>query len=175
MIEIFPMSQTKIQTAFLNTAEKILHRSIVIGLDRKNIPFGDLASYISILGEIHAEDSDPIKTQREAGHLLQHISLSFLVISTKEGLYEIATQTALSVLTGEQEPGSVYETAIVTGTLEQWRTEIINGCSETANQNHRLFANKILTWIDNAGLGRVFDNFSKRRAKDGTLLLTYKG
>jgi hypothetical protein len=173
MIEIFLIAETKIDQSFLALAQKVIHRSISIELDRKNMPFGDLASYISILGEAHEAGSDPIVSQREAGCLLQHISISFLVVSTKEALYEIATQTSLSFLTVEC--NEVYETAIVSGTLEQLRTEIINGCSTTASLPNRYFANKTLILLEKAGLGRVFDTFSKKVSKDGTFLLTYKG
>jgi len=172
MLNIFLVAKTEIDSGFLQLTNKILRRSLTNELDKYGIKWGNLGSYISALGEMQNESSNPTETQREAGVLLQHVSISFLVVTTKEALFEIGTQATISIV--QAQPEAVMSVSIMTGTLEQWRTIILNGCTDRASIIFRLFATKILNELEAIGLGRIFENYSKRVSKDGNLLLTLK-
>lgn len=169
MIEIVPISSTIIDwKIFLQVAKQSIGRSVTAGLDSIGQPIGDVSSYIVALGEFDCEDSNPTTTLKEAGALLRHVSLGFLVLNTYDSfLLEIATTSDIKILKQER-------CAVITGNLEEWRNAIINGCDERVSYDTRLFYDKCLLYFDRVGLGHIWSKFQKEKIPDGTFRLVGK-
>lgn len=172
MLELIPFSQTQVNHNILTLVQKILNRSITASLDKKGIEFKDLGSVISALEEFQYEDTDAYKAQREGGRSLRHLSVSFLLVTNKETLYEIGVETNLSIIDSIIDNSNMI--AVVSGTLEQWRTTIINGCTELASSVVQQFSTKALQQFEKLGLQRVFEAYFKRYLSDGTLRIGLK-
>jgi hypothetical protein len=174
MLEIFNVGTTWVNPSFLNLIDKVLNRNIATVLDKRKIPFGDMSSLVSVFGELKKEGSDAFEIQKNPGSVLQHVHASFLLIALKDQFVQVISESSLQFLIADNPIGKPYETALVSGTLEQWRTDIINGCSANADFAFTTFCNKVVLSLEKAGLVRLFDLYSKVSQKDGTFQLTLK-
>jgi len=174
MLELFLTTKIGIEPNFLNLVEKLTGRNVGKILDRRNMAFGSLGSMVSVLGELKTEDSDAVAVQRNPGSVLRHLSIAFMLIVLEDKLVDILSESCLNFLIVDNVVGKPYATAYVSGTIEQWRTDVINGCSPQASYTFRIFTTKVLHCLEVADLGHLFDMFSKSQSKDGTLLLTHK-
>lgn len=156
-------------TKYLVLTNKLLGRSVTSSLDSKRMEAKSLAGFISSLAEFQSEGSDPIAAQREAGSLLNHICLTFLVSTDAETAYGLAMHGRVKLLDSNV-PGFL----VVTGTLADWRETVINFCNSRATVNERHLLTTILKIMDGLHLGPVFENYSRSVDRMGDFLLTEK-
>lgn len=173
MIEVFPLSETKVNwESFLKITKQGLGRNVTSGVDAKRIPCDSLKAYLMCLGEMSNENSDAIRFARDAGVALRQVSVSFCVATTTAALYQIGIGGCLGILEADHDKS--YTLAIVSGNLEQWRSTIINGSAIEADHDLRLFCNRVLAQFEKMDLGIIFDNYAKRNQSDYTFALVAK-
>ncbi len=99
----------------------------------------------------------------DLGALLKHEHYSFIMTCTEREMVEIVMESDLSITTAPDN-----ELAILSGTLEQWRTTILNGC---ALDSVRGFANLVLLEFERMGLKSLWTKYSKSYLKNGSFKL----
>lgn len=155
--------------AFLIAANKGLNKSLTRGLDSQGKDTKSIAAYLVMLAEMRQDNVDPNKVLQDAGQLLKHAYYVFQVIVDHETMFDLLELNTLAVHNAEC-INSVY-LSVVSGTLEDWRTAIINGCSDQATFNIRLLFDKILLMFEKEGLSKLWVNYSKRKLPDDTFRL----
>lgn len=154
---------------FLILTDKLLGRSVARGLDSKNITTRGLAEFVAALGEFHTVGTNPSVIQRDAGFLLKHATVSFLATLTRDQVVDLLVAGCVKVLDCECD-GLV----ILTASLEDWRSTVINLCSHNQTASMCVLGTQILRVLDEMGLASLFENYSRRSANQGGLTLTRK-
>jgi hypothetical protein len=103
------------------------------------------------------------------GSLLRHEHYTYLVHCKERDMFELVWESGLAVTT---DPDN--EIGIVSGNLQQWRSAILDGCSESALDSFREFTNLILVDLETRGLSQIFSNYRKAALKDSTFKLLEK-
>lgn len=170
MITVIPIAQTVIDWA---TLLRIVHaatgRSVTRPLDAKRIEARGTAEAIVALGEFQAEGVDYTSTLRHPGSLLRHFSLSFLAMSQNfDFVAELAFDGDLRILDCD----GCDKMFILTASLEQWRTTLINLATPRATKSQRFFAGQVLQAFDKMGLSQLWEDYSRSGGLD--LILTEK-
>lgn len=154
----------------LETAKTALQRTVTGSIDANSKTLGDFASYIAALGEMETPNTHPDKVLVEPGSLLKQLFFGFMIVSFTDDFHKIRYRTDLAIhLTATVYPG--VSMAVVSGTLEQWRTAVINCCIERIDLTIRLVFNKILSEFEKMGLYRIWLDYSKVKLKDDTIKL----
>lgn len=171
-MEIFPIGSTKIQfPAFLLAAKNALGRSVSVAGDAAGL--SGSAAFLTALGAMKDDTLKASQILRDAGSLLRHLYYSFIILADRETVFELIQETRLSVTSVESLSRGV-RFGIVSGTLEEWRTAIINCCSLTCEPELRAFLSKVFPFFERDGLGLLWSEYLKRTHTDGTLLLEWK-
>jgi hypothetical protein len=168
MFVLHPLATTQISwEAFQRISFSILRRSVTSPLDARKITQRGIAESIVAYGEFQVEGSDYRKTLLDPGSLLKHFSISFLAASSSlEEVYEICFEGDLNVLMCESDT----PTCIITATLEQWRTTLINFTSGRSTSKQRQFATAALDVFDRLGLGILWENYTRAQSNQGLFL-----
>lgn len=101
------------------------------------------------------------------GVFLRHLSYSVVAAMPEHASTVVRQSTCLACIVASQDGESLL---IFSGTLEDYRTEIINGCSLSSHKLFREFTTSLLILFDKEGLGFVFESFT-RKVHESTLLL----
>jgi len=150
--------------------EDYLKNTSTRGIDASPIKLSEYSKFIASLGEFRSnKTTEPFSVLRKAGDLLEHLQFSFLILGSKELFFRVMEITSLHVVfsTGQ---------AIVSGTLKQWNSAIIN-CLDTTyspTEEMRTVFNECLQFFDYCGLQTIFSNYSRIPLRDGTYLLEHK-
>lgn len=167
---VIPIAFTYVNWKMLGSlTTPILGRNIVASLDRHNLNAESLASFISVLGEFQEEGLNPVQTQREAGNLLRHAMVSFLVTSSQTALYEVSMNGPIAILDCE-----IPTLVIMSGSLQDWRNLILNLCTKRTTALCRDLGTQLLHSFDGLGLSRIFEAYSRKTDTTGNLILTQK-
>lgn len=171
MLDVIPISMTAINwDVLLVTLKRHLGRSLTKSLDDKHMKVGDLSSFLVILAEMQDEGVDPNKILIDATYFLRHISSGFLITTSVFMFPELAFRTNLKITCAKIYNQGEY-TAIVTGSLEDWRSAIIN-CND--NDLLRPLFNKCLLNFEKIGLGQLWHYYQKIDVGDSTFKLIEK-
>jgi hypothetical protein len=166
---IIPIASTAVDwQKLLSLSSQLLQRSLSTPLDAKGIRIGNLGSFVSALGLFHTSSSDPIQVQRAPGSLLKHQMVTFLVGCDRELMLEIMSHGRVSMLDCE-----APKLFILSASLEDWQTTIINFAKPELTAELRIFAASLIKEFDTLGLTRIFENYS-RTYKGGELVLYQK-
>ena len=104
------------------------------------------------------------------GSLLKHEHYTYMLHVPKErDRIEIIEESNLDFTTSDDE-----EYVIVSGTLQQWLTAFIAGCSESALESYRQFTNLVLLDMEKREMGQLWVNYSKVPMKGNTFKLLEK-
>lgn len=103
------------------------------------------------------------------GSLLKHEHAMYLVHCKERDMFDIAWESGLSITTNDEN-----ELGVISGNLQQWRSAILDGCSDSALNSFRQFTNLVLTDMEARGLNQVFSDYRKSALKDGTYKLLEK-
>jgi hypothetical protein len=171
MLEIIYVGGTEINwNLYLSCLKTVLGRSVSRGLDDKRMPVSNLGAFVTTIAEMEEEGRDPVSVQREAGSLLSHGHLIFIVIASKELTFDLIKESRLNFTTGEsKDPGIII--SIVSGELSAWREAIINCSTDRMKYGVRLFANKCLLQFSELQLGHLFAKYAKFQLPDTTFKL----
>lgn len=155
---------------FVTVANDALGRSPTRELDNCSVPVGLPPTYISALAEFNRAGSNPITSVRDADRLLHHISLTFLVSCDRDVLMAVLKQSiGLVVLSAE--PSRGQENAIITATLRDWKTAILESSSPSAETWSRVIFNDIWKALVTLGFKDLFSAYQRREMKDHTFAL----
>lgn len=169
MLAVTPIAVTSPDfKTLIAITNQVLGRHLAKSLDSKNISTRNLAYFIGLLAEFQVENSDPIKAQREAGSLLRHISVSFLVCADRDAIFQILIDAKVAVIDCED---NLY---ILTANLEGWRTTVINYTSPNASIEMKMFLSAVLIEFDKLGLSLIFDKYSRQKDTKGLITLKPK-
>lgn len=168
-IAVLPINQTELAWGpFQSLVTAAIKRSPTAALDRKSVTERNMASAIVSFAEFEAEGTDYIATLRDAGSVLRHFMVSFLTMcDSTQLLFDIATEGDLRILTCDDNE----KLSIISATLEQWRTSIINFASHRATSSHRQFAEAVLQAFDRMKLGRIWENYTRVSSNQSFLLV----
>jgi hypothetical protein len=169
MLHLFMISQPMVNwDTLIQTATNTLGRSPTETLDHRRIGFKKkLPDFLSILKEITLPKSDPLNN---AGHLLEHMHFVFGVVTTRTTTLEILTHSRLAVSTTIAKNPDFYFT-VISGTLNQWQTAIINCCVEGVSTEVRSFGTQVLNFLETQGLKSFMSPMTKVSMSDGTVRL----
>lgn len=167
MLTVIPVARTSVDWETLQKVSfAALGRPIMRPLDDRMISNRGVAEAIVAYGELQQEHADYLATLRDAGAILKHFSVSFLVAcDDRDLIYEVAIEGDLKILDCDSD-----KLAIVSASLEQWRTSIINYASHRSTRTQRDFAGLVLLAFDKMGLGQLWANYSRSGGRD--LILT---
>lgn len=170
MIKVFIIGKTQVdfQTLF-SIASQTLGRSVSRSLDEVQTPAKAPTGFIAALMEFKSPNSKLVAAVRRPGFTLLHLHYTFLVVSTPEAIGEVQQQTNLHIVTERTKSG--FSVSIVTGSLDQWRSAIINGLSESCGYSLRLFLDACLVELDKEGLGPMFQDYNRITHLDQTFSL----
>lgn len=113
-------------------------------------------TYLNALASIAGKQFDV----SNPGTLLRQLSYTIVVNDTDRTLLAIKTSTTLSVVESVAVDGEGM--LILAGSLLDFRTEIINGCSLSSNKLFREFTTALLCLFDSKGLGFVFEAYRRK-------------
>lgn len=170
MIKAFIIGKTQVdfQTLF-SVVNQALGRSISTPLDEAKTPAKAPTGFITALMEFKSPNSKLVAALRRPGFTLLHVHYTLLVVSTPEVISEVQQQTNLHVITERTKSG--FSVSIITGSLDQWRSAIINGLSESSEFGLRLFLDTCLIEFDKEGLGPMFQDYDRVSHSDHTFSL----
>lgn len=158
----------------LKITKAALGRSISRGLDASGMRASNLAVFVCSLDEIeNPGKSHPINSVVKAGHLLDFIQFTFLVICGFDLIEQILMKTKLSIIR-QDTISSDCELGIISGTASCWREAVINLCNRLETKNIRLFLNQIIEELERLGLKDLFKDYRRDDQPDQTFLLTYR-
>ncbi len=172
--DVVPIAGTAIDwMKFVSTINDILGRSPTRELDNCGLPVGTPPTYISALAEFNRQGSNPIMAVQNADRLLEHLSFSFLVSCDRDMMMIVLKQTVgLNILSAE--PSRGRENFIITGTLRNWKTVIVEGSGPDSCVEARQFFNEVWKCLDKLGLRDLFANLHRRELRDRTFALEHK-
>lgn len=171
---IMPQSKTAVDWPnFLKATMDSTGRSATRSLDQAKIKPDSLYAYLCAMGEMRKPNSTPLEVARDPGLILQHISYGFLVAAPKQLFFEVLESSDLSVMITNTVRKDL-KLGVITGTLEEWRSAIINGASRHSSDNLRKFADHCLKFLEKEGFGQIWNGYTKVKQSDGTLLLERK-
>jgi hypothetical protein len=169
-VDVLLLGKNKIDIeTFLAAAKKILDRNISQSLDKTRKDIDNTAGYLTLLAGMRDQNVQQSKILEDPGYLLEHVFYSFLVVCDQETLNDIREQTKLSVSCS---PGNRnLFLVILSGSLDLWRSAIINSCSDIASFNLRYLFDKILLLFEYEGLSKIWSKYSKKNLSDKTFKL----
>ncbi len=102
---------------------------------------------------------------------LRHLSYSIVIAGDQRLITVVQSSTSLyhvQSITNPDDEGCI----ILSGTLQDFRTEIINGCSRSSHKLFRQYTTLLLSELDKRGLGYLFSQFTRNaNPSDASLLL----
>ncbi len=158
---------------FLSTATAAVRTSITKAVDKGGLEPRSPAAFIVSIAEFQADVDSALAILRDAGGLLKHLSYTFLFVAEESDLQFLYEESCLNISTTYLDSAK-WKAAIVSGNLEQWRSAVINGCSDRVSVSYRKLMGKCLLFFEKIGLGELWAFHKKTTTLDGTFLLTHK-
>ena len=173
-IQVVPIISTKTDwQLFLSVAKQMLGRNLTKGIDSANMPLEGISSYFAVLGSLKDSETKPDVILSNPGSLLSHGFFGFLFVGDDDLLFNIMEETPFNVLSAPTLERNT-RIAIISGTFEEWRTSIINRCSNVSGYGLRLFLDYCLLHFERLGLGKIWSEYKKITLSDKTFYLEEK-
>ena len=157
----------------LQNINRCLGRSLTAHLDSAGMRLDGLPPIIAALGGIRQEGDKPQTILNDPGPLLKHINIGFLIVLKANTLMSLLEDGDLVITSGETISDGI-RASIVTGTLEQWRTTIINCCSRESSSELRAILDQVILHFEKMGLAQLWYEYQKRSLPDSTFYLEPK-
>lgn len=154
--------------AFLTTAKTALGHSASTILDNNSLKANSLPAFIVALGGLQ-EATRPNDVLLEPGSILNHVSYSFLSSIPEDTAIELMENTPLAVF--GTPVGKNGRLVIITGSLQDWRTAIINCCSDTTTLELRASLDLAMLAFEKEGLSLIWGRYRKQTLPDKTFIL----
>jgi len=151
---------------FIGLSLTMLGYSPASKADASQRPLSDAERFLSCLAAMKDEHA-PVNL---SPHLLTHVSFSVLLVAGERDMLDILEYCSTMPFVATDTIARGVQTAVVTGTLAQWRDAVISGCQPDVEVGVRILFNKILAIFESANLN-VWTDCKRRTAQDKTLLL----
>ncbi len=173
MIKVILLGQLDIDwEAYLSVARQVMNRNITKTLDANNIPVKSAKGFLISLAELKEENQNPTSVINNPGNILGHMFYSFIIICDRQTPCDLLEITPLQVHRVDCRNGLAM--CIVSGNLTDWRTAIINGCTDTVTYNLRFLLDECLKAFEQIGLKNLWRQYIKMPMSDGTIKLIEK-
>ena len=153
----------------LNAAQQGLGRKLSSSLDSRGSDLKSQVSWLTILATLKSPDVKPEAVTQAPGALALHAFYTFLVI---------APHATFGILIEDLRPPIIWTPTpsglglgVLSGTLDQIRTWIINCTGVVSDFTTRTFGNELMTILEAEGFGRLFSDYIKRVQPDKTYKL----
>lgn len=158
---------------FVSAVNTALGRSPTRELDNCGLKVGSPATYIASLGEFTKPGTNPITVLKDADRLLAHVNLTFLVAVDRDTALSLLKHSlGLSVLSSE--PSRGRENLLITASLRDWRTAVLEACTPNSDPDVRTFFNSVWKVLDGLGFRDIFHRYQRKDLKDYSFALEYR-
>lgn len=170
-MRVVPIAGTAVDwKSLLTLARQALGRPLTAHLDAARVGLDSPGAWVAALGGLRREGDKPERILRDAGPLLKHGFQSFLLVLSDAALSAVLEDSAVAVTSGEAVVRGA-RVAVASGTYEQWRTTVINCCSEESDYEVRAVFCEVLSAFERMGLGPLWHDFARKSLPDSTLAL----
>jgi len=130
----------------------------------KNIELNDVKDYLTFINKLKLPDVSKQLTLEDPGHVLKHISYTFLIVCNSDVILELVRTSNLVVdFTKTVQDDKL---AIVTGNLQNWKDVIINDV-----ECLRPVLNKVMILLELEGFDKLWLGYRKKLTDDNTFKL----
>ena len=158
---------------FLADLRLTLGRIVSDPLDKVSADPNTPASLLVVISEMLQQNQSYHKILQNPGSSTKHLFFMFLALSFRDHSTDFYQHTRLNVFSVPAKKNIYLH--LISGNLEDWRTAIINGCSDIVEQDYRLLMNQFLLEFDSIGLRDLWSQFSRQQSADETIrLIGYK-
>ncbi|MFX1512752.1 MAG: hypothetical protein ACFFCQ_09215 [Promethearchaeota archaeon] len=171
--KVIPVATTIVSwNTFLKYFHDFTGHSPSKGLDSSGQKLSDHARFIVSLEEaVKLIPLDPLKTL-ETASTLDHLSLSFIIISRNIVILKLNELTNLHILSSKTK--DKQRIAYCTGTLRQWKEMILLLSKKNIDIELRYIANLCFNILINTGLKYIFAQYQRKSLGDNTYLLVHE-
>lgn len=164
------IGQTVFNTSeFFRDLQTALGRSISTPIDAVKADPNCPASLLVAICEMLSEGRNYNKVLQNPGSATKHITFTYLALSSYDHCSEISQHTNLNCHSVLARRG--IHLHLISGTLEQWRTAIINCNSEIVDYELRKLFNMFLSDFESRGFKDLWFGFTKKTLPDTTIKL----
>lgn len=168
--EVYPISLTRVDwTMLLHASKCAFDRDVARPLDEAGIKLNGLRAEIICLGNLLNPKSKLEDFVRNNEDLLKHVHLTVLVKMATNDLLGVVSKLRVEVSANMAE-----SSAIVSGSIKDWKELCVDLSELNSNTNQRQFANQVSIIINAFGLADIWFHFGRRSLADGTFLLEHK-
>ena len=162
--EAILIGKSEIDSAsIIQAGKKLLKKDL--GINARKL---DVKGFLTVLAAMEDETVTTLGVLENPGHLLSHLSYSFLVITDEP--YETIRKTKLDIQISNTPKGLCL--CVFTGTLHTWRIAILDCSNELTSYQTRLLFNKIHAILESEGLGKMLSGYKRPKLSDNTYKLT---
>lgn len=171
-MEVFPVAMTSIDwPSLIKMTNDKMGRSITRPLDAAGIKHNTPAGYISALGVFDNSKANASSVIKDVGGGLgAHFSITFLIFMEQESMLRFLTLARNMYLCINEEQNGV----IATGAVNLWVSACKSGCYRLESVEIRGIFNRILYFMEQAGLRDLWSGWIREKLNDGTFMLANK-
>ena len=155
--------------AFLSLSRDALGYSPADASDGTARELSDAERFLSCLAAMRDEKA-PV---RLAPALLNHVSFSVMIVADERDALDIFQAAGMPFVVVETVRRGIL-LAVMTGTLAQWRDAVMHGTSLDQEINVRACYCKLMVLFEQAGLGHVWDRYTRKASPDRLFYLECK-
>jgi len=167
----FPLilvSKTQIDwPKFLKASNAALGRSVTGTIDSKGVIPDSPYAFLLTMGDL--KDFEINEFLNNPGGALKHLHFTFLTLIDNQLLIELVDESDLHLYNVQTFNGAYL--SLLSGTLEEWRTTIINCCSDKVSYKLRQLMDECFLLFEKEKLSKVWSGYSKTQMKDNTFRL----
>lgn len=160
---------------FLHVANQAIGYDPARAIDSTSRSLSDYEKFISAISCFHddANIKRPVsEVVADSASICSHLNFSMLFAADRETIFKSMERSGLAHTVADNLTGA--QLAIVSGTLQQWKTATLECCTQDASYNLRLLYDKVLVIFESNGLKLVWNNIRKKSMKDQTFYLEAK-
>ena len=155
--------------AFLGLSREALGYSPASGCDASARELTDAERFLSCLAALRTEKAEVSL----APALLNHVSFSAMIVADERDALDIFQAAGMPFVVVETVRRGIL-LAVMTGTLAQWRDAVMHGTVLDQEVNVRACYCKLMALFEQAGLGHVWDRYTRKASPDRLFYLEYK-
>jgi hypothetical protein len=159
--------------AFYGDLSVALGREVTAPIDSVNADATEPSSLLVAICEMLNQGQNYYKILKNPGSATHHLFFVFFAAAVRDHSSEFAQHTNLKchcVLAKH----NIY-IHLISGTLEEWRSTVINCSSEVVDCNFRALINQFMLEFESLGLKDLWFAYSKQQLPDSTIkLIGYK-
>lgn len=168
--ECFLIQQPAVDFAtFLSLSREALGYSPADASDGTVRELSDAERFLSCLAAMR----DKKAAVALAPALLNHVSFSAMIVADERDALDIFQAAGMPFVVVETVRRGIL-LAVMTGTLAQWRDAVMHGTVLDQEANVRACYCKLMGMFEQAGLGHVWDRFTRKTSPDRLFYLEYK-